>query len=63
LSGEVKDFDLKDIVSKSLEDTGKIAPDVKSYLEAISDDELSRKLTSAQVKKIAKELVRRMGDT
>lgn len=52
MSGEVKDFDLKGIINKSLEDTAKIAPDVKSYLETISDDELSK--TSAQVKKIAR---------
>ena len=60
MSDEVKDIDLKDIISKSMEETGKIAPDVKSYLESISDGELQRRQTAAQMKKIAKELVRRM---
>jgi hypothetical protein len=62
MSGEVKDFNLEEIVIDSLEKTAKIAPEVKNYIVSLSREELSLKLSPAQIKKIAKEIIRKMGE-
>jgi hypothetical protein len=57
------DFNLEQIITDSLIETRKISSETYDFLVSLSKDRLQSRLTPAQARDIAKELIQKMGIT
>lgn len=58
---EPDEFNLEQIIKDSLKETNKMSPDACAHLISLSKEQLLSRLTPAQTKEIAKDLIEKMG--